>query len=82
MTSAGDIVVATALECRPRFLVLDVEDDHIGAALLADLSKESIQRLVHGHTETVLQAVRQTDVDTYRVPREDVAPTTVLEAPP
>lgn len=79
MTTTGDVVVCRALDCRPHFLVLDVGSDHLTGALLADLARESVQRLAHGHTDTVVHAVHQTDIDTYRVPREDVVPTTVLD---
>ena len=82
MTRPGDVVVCTALECRPHMLVLDAEAQ-LRTALLADLATESIQRLRHGHTATVVRAVRRAEtIDTYRVPRDDVAPSPVLEGPP
>jgi len=80
MTRPGDVVRCQALDCRPHMLVLAVEADRLRTALLADLAQESIQRLRHGHTVTVVRAVRQADaIDTYRVPTDDVAPSPVLE---
>ncbi|MBX0305704.1 hypothetical protein [Haloarcula salinisoli] len=74
MITAGDVVVCSALECRPHLLVL-AADGPLETALLADLARESIQRLHYGEPATVVQAVqRADDIATYHVPTVDVAP--------
>ncbi|MDS0261896.1 hypothetical protein NDI56_21045 [Haloarcula sp. S1CR25-12] len=83
MTHPGAIVVCQALDCRPHMLVLNVEDDRLRTALLADLASETVQRLRRGHTKPVVQAVLRADaIETYWVPSDDVAPSPVLEGPP
>jgi len=83
MTDPGAIVVCQALDCRPHMLVLDVEDDRLRTALLADLATESIKRLRRGQTGTVVQAVSEADgIETYWVPSDDVVASPVLEGPP
>jgi len=81
LAEPGTIVVGTALDSQPHFLVVNTDADGVEAVLLADLAQESIQRLRHGHTETVTEGARRTDgIDTYRVPYEEIAPSPVLES--
>ena len=78
MTTPGDVVRCQALTCRPHMLVLDIEDDCLQTALLADLASGTVQRLRRGHTDTVVQAVSEADdIATYRVPTDDVDPSPV-----
>jgi len=75
MTGPGAVVVCTALDSRPHMLVLDRESQTLRTALLADLASETVQRLRYGEPATVVQAVqRADDIDSYRVPTDDVAP--------
>jgi hypothetical protein len=77
--SVGSIVVCHELAYRPHMLVVDVDDNTVQTALLADLAPESIQRLQRGQPEPVVRAVRQAEaIDTYCVPRDHVAPSPAL----
>jgi len=60
-------------------IVVDADGDGFEAASLADLAQETIQRFHHGHTETVIAAIRRgDDIDTCRVHRKDIVPSPVL----
>ena len=76
--TAGTVVVCHELDYRPHMLVVDVGDDTVQTALLADLAPESIQRLRRGQPESVVQAVRRAEaIDTYWVPTDHVAPSPI-----
>ena len=74
----GEVVTLTELDSEPPLLVLDVDEDLTGA-LLADLAKETIQRLdaTVGDRDArreIVTAVKNADgIMTFAVPPAEVA---------
>jgi sugar phosphate isomerase/epimerase len=73
MMKPGDVAICRDLDSRPHMLVLATEVSILWTVSLARSASNAVQRLRRGHTDTVVETVGEAeDIDTYRVPTDDV----------